>query len=353
MILSMSPEPTASDMNSGKDSKTIHSSTWAVMIHFCTYFDRNYIHRGLALHQSLVDAKAPFTLWILCFDTETLAALLALHLPNVRLISESDFERGDDALQAVKATRSRVEYYWTCTPSLPLYVLRQDPAIELVSYLDADTFFYYPPTAIIDELGVGSILIVPHDHSPEFESRIDNGIYNVGIMAFRRDAEGMRCLEWWRERCIEWCYYRQENGQLGDQAYLNDWPNRFENVVVSANPGINAGPWNIAKYGVAMDSSGRILVGGRLLVCYHFHSCRVCTSRIAHITGFNVAMPTSQLSVIYRPYLDALVRAERLLSRHRIDLKIPKSGFPWRYILGRIRRRQPLRHFMRMKTRVN
>ena len=323
------------------------------MIHFCTYFDRNYIHKGLALYQSLVDAKEPFTLWVLCFDTATQKALETLRLPHVRLIPESEFETGDEALQAVKTSRSRVEYYWTCTPSLPLYVFRCDPSIDLVSYLDADTFFYSSPAAIIGELGDGNILIVPHDYADEFEDHLINGTYNVGIMAFRRNAVGLRCLEWWRERCIEWCYWRHEDGQIGDQAYLNDWPERFEKVVVSAHPGINAAPWNVAKYGVAMDHEGHIQVGGRPLVCYHFHSCHICTSNLALITAFKVALPTSKLALIYRPYLDSLVRAEGLLLRNDINIRIPKSGLPWRYLLGRITKRQPLKHFMRMRKRVS
>jgi hypothetical protein len=323
------------------------------MIHFCTYFDRNYIHKGLALYQSLVDAKEPFTLWVLCFDGATQEALETLHLPHVRLISESEFEAGDEALQAIKKYRSRVEYYWTCTPSLPRYVFRRDPSVELVSYLDADTFFYSSPAAIIDELGDGNVLIVPHDYADEFEEHRINGTYNVGIMAFRRNAVGIRCLEWWRERCIEWCYWRHEDGQIGDQAYLNDWTERFEKVVSSAHPGINAGPWNVAKYGVAMDGEGHIQVGGQPLVCYHFHSCHICTSTVALITSFKVALPTSTLALIYRPYLDSLVRAEALLARNGIDITIPKSGFPWRYALGRITKRQPLKHFMWMRKRVS
>lgn len=323
------------------------------MIHFCTYFDRNYIHKGLALYQSLVDSNEPFTLWVLCFDSETHEALETLCLPNVRLISESEFEADDEGLRSVKHTRSRVEYYWTCTPILPLYVFRRDPSIDLVSYLDADTFFYASPTAIVEELGTGSILIVPHDYASEFKDFVINGTYNVGIMAFRRNPVAIECLRWWRERCLEWCYWRHEDGQIGDQAYLNDWPERFENVVVSAHPGINAAPWNVAKYGVSVDGDGRIEVGGRPLICYHVHGCHVCTSNVALVAGFKVALPTSKLALIYRPYLESLTRAERLLAQHGIDFKIVKSGFPWRYVLGRITKRQPLKHFMLMRKRVS
>ena len=139
------------------------------MLNFCTYFDVNYIHRGLALYNSLVRAGEPFTLWVLCFDDQTHSILAKLDLPGIKLISEAEFEAGDDALTATKADKTRVEYYWTCTASLPLYIFKQQPSIDILMYLDADTFFYSSPLAILDELGDNSIMIVPHDYAKEYE----------------------------------------------------------------------------------------------------------------------------------------------------------------------------------------
>lgn len=316
------------------------------MINFCTYFDANYIHKGIALYRSLIKSGHPFVLWVLCFDEVTYNALETLRLPNIKLISEKDFERDDEALLSTKATRSRIEYYWTCTPSLPLYVFRQDPSVNILVYLDADTFFFSSPAAIIDELGEGSILIVPHDYAKEYEEHRDSGIYNVGIMAFRQDTNGMNCLRWWRDKCIQWCYWRHEDGKIGDQAYLNDWPVRFKNVVVSRHIGINAAPWNVAKYGITSDDHENFYIARSSLVCFHFHFCQICTSTLALIGGFKIALPTSMLSLIYRPYIDHLIKVEQLLFDHKIRVKIPKSGFPWRYTIGRVVERQPLRHFM-------
>lgn len=111
------------------------------MLHFCTYFDINYIHRGLALYRSLELHAPAFTLWILCFDDRTYGVLESLNLPKARLIRRQDFEAGDSRLVGASHDRSIVEYYWTCTPSLPLYILRRQPDINAISYLDADLFF--------------------------------------------------------------------------------------------------------------------------------------------------------------------------------------------------------------------
>src|SRR6476646_7920114 len=99
------------------------------VIEYCTYFDVNYLTRGLALHQSLQRHSPPFRLWVLCRDDEAYDALDRLREKEIRPIRLRDFEEGDGPLAVAKANRTTVEYYFTCTPSLPLYVLRLDPSI--------------------------------------------------------------------------------------------------------------------------------------------------------------------------------------------------------------------------------
>ena len=82
-------------------------------------------------------------------------------------------------------------------------------------------------------------------------------IYNVQFMTFRRDARGLEALHWWRDRCIEWCYYRVEDGKLGDQKYLDDWPERFDGVHVLEHPGGGLAPWNVENYELARRNGSR------------------------------------------------------------------------------------------------
>jgi len=64
------------------------------MYYFCTYFDSNYLIKGLALYRSLVRHAMPFRLWVLCFDDLAYEALQKLALPEVDPISLRDFEKG-------------------------------------------------------------------------------------------------------------------------------------------------------------------------------------------------------------------------------------------------------------------
>src|SRR5437899_3343295 len=53
---------------------------------FCTYFDRNYLTRGLVLYESLARFLHPPELVVLALDRETEEALAALALPGVDVV---------------------------------------------------------------------------------------------------------------------------------------------------------------------------------------------------------------------------------------------------------------------------
>src|ERR1700737_2280260 len=105
------------------------------MRYFCTYFDHNYLARALVLYDSLKRNCADFKLWMLCMDEESYAALAKLKLSHASLLTLSDLEYDAPPLRQAKANRSLVEYYFTCTPSLPLFLLNRHPDIDLITYL--------------------------------------------------------------------------------------------------------------------------------------------------------------------------------------------------------------------------
>lgn len=181
---------------------------------------------------------------------------------------------------------------------------------------------------MFDSLGSGSIFIVPHDYDEKiYGDHALPGRFNVGVMAFRRDERGLKCLEWWRDRCIEWCRFEAEDGKWGDQGYLEDWPERFQGVVISDHSGIHAGPWNIGKYGITSDIGKHTLLNSKPLVCYHFHSMSMINDRTALIHGGHTFMSPMIRDSIYRPYVCAVRRALRELSiaGHRVHMKIDLS----------------------------
>jgi hypothetical protein len=198
--------------------------------------------------------------------------LTSMRLPQVRLIRRTDFE--DVELLAVKPTRTVAEYCWTCTPSLPLYVLDRNADMDLITYLDADLCFFSSPEPIFEELGSKSILIVEHRFIPRLAHFAENGKYNVEWVTFRRDANGLAALRWWREKCIEWCFYLVEKDRMGDQKYLDRWPMLFEGVHVLQHVGGGVAPWNFSNYQIRQQPDGVLQVDEVPLIFYHFHGFR-------------------------------------------------------------------------------
>ena len=73
-----------------------------------------------------------------------------------------------------------------------------------------------------------------------------SGIYNVEWLTFRRDERGWS-LSWWRERCIEWCYHRLEDGKLGDQN-TSTTGRALRGVTSFQHLGGGLAPWNISAH---------------------------------------------------------------------------------------------------------
>ncbi len=176
--------------------------------------------------------------------------------------------------------------------------------------MDSDIFFFSSPDPIYDELGDQSVLIHEHRFPPRLAHLVEYGRYNVGLLCFRNDSYSIRVLNWWRERCLEWCYCRLENGKYADQAYLDDWLTRFDRVVVLRNVGAGVAPWNHEQYVYSSDVSGRVLVNGTPLVFYHYHSLTFVNPGViipVKHTGYPVTMEIIRLCFL--PCLYALRRA--------------------------------------------
>lgn len=237
--------------------------------HFCTLFDSGYLLKGVAMLRSLATYCPNAHVHVLCMDMQTQTILTQLNLPHITCIPLADLE--DEALLKAKKDRGVAEYCWTLSPCLPWYVLQNNPQIDFITYLDADLLFYSPVQPLFDEIGVHSIAIIEHRFTPRLQDRAVNGRFCVEWVSFRRDDEGMACLARWREQCIEWCFYRLEDGRMGDQKYLDEWPQLYASCHILQHPGAGIAPWNYAQYAFGNDASGNITVQSALLIFYHFH----------------------------------------------------------------------------------
>jgi hypothetical protein len=298
---------------------------------FCTLFDVNYLPRGMALYRSLERTCPSFRLWAFCMDRPSEEMLRRLGAPSLVIVPLEELEARDPELRATKRDRTQVEYCWTATPSVCRHVFDCAGDVEEITYLDADLMFFADPQPLFDELGDDAVLIVPHRYAPEHRHmEPTSGVYNVEWLTFRRDRDGLAVLRWWRDRCIEWCYARFEDGKMGDQKYLDDWPERFARLHVLQHPGGGLAPWNVTNHQLA-ERDGAPTVDEQPLVFYHYHSLKLfrptAVAWLASAAGrlrspadgssfywtTNYPVSPAEHRLVWGPYLRALQQAYDLV----------------------------------------
>jgi hypothetical protein len=290
------------------------------MYHFCTYFDSNFLATGLTLYRSLEEQCPQFKLWVLCLDDKCFEVLSSGNFPNLLAVPLSDLESADIPLAESRANRSLIEYYFTCTASFTLFLLDRNPEIKLITYLDADLYFFADPAPIYGELLGHSVGIIGH-RFPEAMKKLERyGIYNVGWVSFRRDQSGMACLESWREQCIEWCYDRLESGRFADQKYLDVWPVRFSGVKVIRHSGANLAPWNVAGFKLSI-SRNMVWVDNEKLLFFHFHGLK----KVNGLPLYNTSLGDNR--AILNSILRKKVYHRYLATRQSVGRELLKCGY--------------------------
>lgn len=273
------------------------------MYHFCTYFDSNYFLRGLTLYRSLTKTDIDFTLYILCLDDQTRKNLSRLNLDNIVPIPLTQLEQWEPELLTAKSNRSLVEYYFTLTPSLPLYVLETYQHVDIITYLDADLYFYQSPEPLLDELHNHSILVTEHRFPPYLKEKEKYGHFNVQFEAFRRDKQGLQCLKRWKQQCIEWCYDRLDGARFADQKYLDEWPDRYDQLAILKHKGGGVAPWNWATYPMKTNNK-QLYVDDQPIIFYHFHGIKIIHPCLISngLLDFGL-MPRKFRNLLYKNYI--------------------------------------------------
>jgi hypothetical protein len=253
-------------------------------------------------------------------DRRARSALEAMALPGLAPVAIEELERRDPELLAVRAGRTTHEYSQTAKPAFCLDALERRGGARWVTYVDADSMFFSDPGPVFDELGEASIGILGHRFAPRFRSRERwASPYCPSWVSFANDSRGREVANWWRSRCLEWCFHRVEGERHSDQGYLRDWPRRFAGVHVLQHPGLGPAPWT-RNDGLAREGEA-VTIDGRPLILFHYQSLRLQRARGRFGRGRPV--PEAPIPVFWRVY-----RGYRIPDRER--------GLVWEPYLRRL-----------------
>jgi hypothetical protein len=315
------------------------------ILNFCTSLGINGIPKFIALYWSLIrNLHDPFIFWVLCDGDDAYECLLKINMPNNRLVNIKHFELTDPELFAVKNERDVFEYNCTLRPIWILYILRNNPNIDFLTYMDTDLYFFSDPLILYQQFidNKCSILLSEHRYSLHtLMSGVDpnqSGKYNAGWIAFKNNNDAFQALIWWRAECIKWCKRFYEDGKFGEQKYLDYFPHKFTGAFVLDNIGSNVGPWNIRNYHVSRDFINRVFVNESQLIFYHFHALQIAGEKsfkvveeiganVIQLTNPNYLLRKNDVNYIYKSYVFELKQALNLAlsSHHKIPPKFVQA----------------------------
>jgi len=246
------------------------------MKNFCTVADVNFASRVLSLNSSLKQYSDEYTLHILCLDDKIYELIEEDNIKKYLLSSLTQDDRllrnasnnnpSREALINSKTTEGakKLQFIWSLSAYFSWYCL-DVLECEDILYIDSDIYFYNDWRVIYDAIGEYSVGIVEHrcNYNP------DNGRYNVGIVYFKNDLDGYRCVFSWKNWMlnVEHQYY-ESHGICGDQKYLELFPELFDNVLVLDNFIGHLAPWNFLFHDYRKD---KIIWNGKeqdLLYCH-------------------------------------------------------------------------------------
>ena len=248
------------------------------MIHIFTVAARNYLSLALALGDSVArhHPEAQFTIYV-ADGLDQIEGMLpgALHaghrlLPVINLFPREQFED--------LAFKYNIIEFCTAIKPMIFKTLFSDPSVEIVYYLDPDTYLYHRLDPITASTPGKSLYLSPHlidcrladDHPyPEFR-HLWEGIFNLGFCAIRRTQAAVGILDWWDARLHDYCFADHADGLHTDQKWMDYAPVFFrEELQIVHHYGANVAHWNLGERPIVIQD-GSYLAGPDVLIFFHF-----------------------------------------------------------------------------------
>lgn len=243
-------------------------------IHVFTSITTNYLPKARVLAESIRRHGPGFRIHLVLCDEPPPGFDLAME-PFDALITLADLGLDDPA--------------WLFSHSVvELCTAVKGPALQyLFDAQGADRVFYFDPDIAVfgrlDELVAAldrhCALFTPHQCVPEVDDEavraneicsLRHGVFNLGFLGVRGDAEGRRLADWWAERLRSYCFDEPQRGLFTDQRWMDLAPCFFPDIGILRDPGFNVATWNLTHRQVTGSLRDGVRVNGEPLGFYHF-----------------------------------------------------------------------------------
>jgi len=270
---------------------------------YTTAFDSKYLTRGIAMVRSLLEHAPHSRVSVLCLDAGTEKAVRELiTLGEVILLTLDDMNQ--EIINKIRSDRPYREFCWTLSALLCDYHLSCGE--EEVVYLDADIYFFSDPETILQESRKGDVAAIRHRFPSRLKKYENNGLFNVQWVYFANTLIGTTACRTWFEQCVESCAYLPKKGIVGDQKYLDEWPDLYPTFVEIKNVGAGVAPWNHETRSPYFEESIWKVEDEIPLVFYHFHGLKIFQNGHIEMSGVIYSSVLRLPINLYRVYVNAL-----------------------------------------------
>ncbi len=238
----------------------------------CTIVSNNYLALAVVLAESY-RAQHPGARVFVCIVDRPDARVDYAALPFEVVFVE---QLGIEGFRSLAFRYGVLELNTAVKPFL-LAWLRDQRALERVLYLDPDILVLDRLDGLADALERGPLVLTPHITAPLDDERQPSerlvlmcGVYNLGFVGLRLDADTAPFLRWWQQRLLRFCLHDVEHGLFVDQSWMDLAPCFLPDVQIAREPIYNVAYWNLGQRHPERGPDGRYVIAGRRLAFVHF-----------------------------------------------------------------------------------
>jgi len=232
----------------------------------------NYLPKALVLYETYRQWHPDHDFHIVLVDRKDPA--ISIDRPGLSLMWVEDL--GVEEFQQHAFEFDVIELSTNIKPAALKMLLRTH---DVALYIDPDIKIYAPLTPVFEALKTASLVVTPHTNLPVVDGNKPDdvdllrfGAYNLGFVGVSRCDEGLRFLDWWSDRCLEFGFYEPQVGLAVDQKWIDLAPAFFPALQILHDPGLNLAFWNLHERKLTSGPQGWLVNGEYPLRFIHFSS---------------------------------------------------------------------------------
>lgn len=233
---------------------------------------KNYFAKAKVLRDSYLAFHPEQSFYIVLMDRKDTS--FELEHPEYQLIWVEDL--AIENLYQHAFTYDVIEFSTNIKPTALKHLLEQH---SKVLYIDPDIEVYNYLSPVFDALDQYAISITPHTLTPILDGKHPNdidflkfGAYNLGFVGVSKCDEGLRFLDWWSSRCLEYGFYEPQLGLAVDQKWIDLVPSYFPTTKIMRDIGLNLSFWNLHERFLSKKNGEWLVNDTAKLYFIHFSS---------------------------------------------------------------------------------